>query len=137
MLSVPPGSSSKGMLWTGRILQAVLVLFMLFDGITKILKIAPVLNAARRLGFSVGQIVAIGVVMLVCTIIYAIPQTSILGAVLLTGYLGGALLTNIRAGNPTFETCFPVIFGILIWFALYVRDPRLRALIPLRGSVAE
>lgn len=125
------------MLWTGRILQTLLVLFMLFDGITKILKLAPVLSVARQLGFSVGQIVAIGVVMVVCTIIYAIPQTSILGAVLLTGYLGGALLTNVRAGNPAFETYFPVIFGVLVWFALYVRDPRLRALIPLRGSVAE
>lgn len=130
-------AASKGALWTGRILQALLVLFMLFDGITKIMKVAPVLNAARQLGFSIGQIVAIGVVMVICAVIYAIPQTSILGAVLLTGYFGGAVLTNIRAGNPTFETCFPVIFGVLTWFAICVREPRLRALIPLRSSAAE
>jgi hypothetical protein len=124
---------SKTSLWIGRILSLLLVLFLIFDGVTKILKIPPVLKAVVQLGFSVRQIVGIGILLLVCTAIYAIPRTSVLGAILLAAYLGGATVTNLHAGNPLFETLFPVIFGILVWLGLYLRDRRLRALIPLRS----
>jgi hypothetical protein len=96
------------------------------------MKVAPVLQASAQLGFPVSLIVAIGAVLLICTVIYAIPSTSILGAILLTGYLGGAVAIQARIGNPLFETLFPVIFGVLVWAGVFLRDNRLRTLIPLR-----
>jgi hypothetical protein len=126
---------SKTSLWAGRIISALVVLFLVFDGVTKVMKVAPVMEASKRLGFPAGLIVAIGSVLLACTAIYVIPRTSILGAILLTGYLGGAVVTNLRAGSPLFsETLFPIYFGIIVWCGLYLRDLRLRALIPLRTS---
>jgi hypothetical protein len=118
--------------WTGRVISGLVVLFLLFDGVTKVMKVAPVLQASAQLGFPVSLIVAIGAVLLICTVIYAIPSTSILGAILLTGYLGGAVAIQARIGNPLFETLFPVIFGVLVWAGIVLRDNRLRALIPLR-----
>ena len=126
---------SKTSLWAGRIISAVVVLFLVFDGVTKVMKVAPVMEASKRLGFPANLIVAIGTVLLSCTAIYVIPRTSILGAILLTGYLGGAIVTNLRAGSPLFsETLFPIYFGIFVWGGLYLRDLQLRALIPLRRS---
>src|SRR5438309_734115 len=124
---------SKGRLWTGRIISALVVLFLLFDGITKMMKIKAVLDASAQLGYPVSTIVGIGVTLLVCTVFYVIPQTSILGAILLTGYLGGAVATQVRVGNPMFETLFPIIFGALAWAGIFLREDRLRALIPLRN----
>ena len=121
---------SKTSLWAGRIISALVVLFLLFDAVTKLMKIAPVLEAFTRLGFSTGLAVPIGGLLLVCTIVYVIPPTSILGAILLTAYLGGATVTQVRAGEPFY---FPVIFGMLVWGGLYLREERLRALIPLRS----
>jgi hypothetical protein len=118
--------------WTGRVISGLVVLFLLFDGVTKVLKVAPVLQASAQLGFPVSLIVAIGAVLLICTVIYAIPSTSILGAILLTGYLGGAVAIQARIGNPLFETLFPIIFGVLVWAGIFLRDNRLRTLIPLR-----
>jgi hypothetical protein len=118
--------------WTGRVISGLAVLFLLFDGVTKVMKVAPVLQASAQLGFPVSLIVAIGAVLLICTLIYVIPSTSVLGAILLTGYLGGAVAIQARIGNPLFETFFPVIFGALIWAGIFLRDNRLRALIPLR-----
>jgi hypothetical protein len=131
-----PAPNSKAALWTSHILQGLLVLFLLFDALTKLLKVAPVLQAAARLGFSVHEIVVVGITLLVCTIIYVIPNTSVLGAVLLTGYFGGAVETQIHIGSPVFETLFPVLFGILVWLPLFIRDRRVRALIPLRANEA-
>jgi hypothetical protein len=126
---------SKTSLWAGRIISAVVVLFLVFDGVTKVMKVAPVMEASKRLGFPANLIVAIGTVLLGCTAIYVIPRTSILGAILLTGYLGGAVVTNLRAGSPLFsETLFPIYFGIFVWVGLYLRDLQLRTLIPLRRS---
>jgi len=88
--------------------------------------------AETTLGFPVGLIQTIGIIFLVCTAFYVIPRTSILGAILLTGYMGGATAIQLRIGNPLFETFFPVIFGALVWGGLYLRDEQLRALIPLR-----
>jgi hypothetical protein len=126
---------SKTSLWAGRIISALVVLFLIFDGVTKVMKVAAVMEASKRIGFPEGLIVAIGTLLLACTAIYVIPQTSILGAILLTGYLGGAVMTNLRAGSPFFsETLFPIYFGFFVWGGLYLRDLRLRALIPLRSS---
>ena len=131
--SGPASGTSKAMLWTGRILSTLVVLFLLLDGVMKLIKPAPVMQATARLGFPESAITGIGIVLLACTILYVIPRTAILGAVLLTGYLGGAVATQVRAGSPTFETLFPVIIGVLVWGGLFLRDGRLRSLFPLRG----
>ena len=135
--TVGSGSISKASLWTGRVISGVVVLFLLFDGITKLLKVPQVVDATIRIGFPVTTIVGIGITLLVCTAIYAIPKTSILGVILLTGYLGGATAAQRRAGSPVFETWFPVIFAVLAWLGLYLRDHRLRALLPLRNTAEE
>ena len=124
---------SKGSLWTGRILGALSTLFLLMDGVMKLIKPAPVVEATVRLGYPESVIQSLGVILLVCTILYAIPRTSILGAILLTGYLGGAVAANVRVGNPLFShTLFPVYVALLVWGGLYLRDRRLRGLIPVR-----
>jgi hypothetical protein len=124
---------SKISLWAGRIISALIVLFLVFDGVTKVMKVPAVMEASARLGFPANLIVLIGGVLLACTAVYVIPQTSILGAILLTGYLGGAVETQLHAGSPLFsETLFPIYFGVFVWAGLYLRDDRLRAMIPLR-----
>jgi hypothetical protein len=128
------GSSSKGSLWAGRIVSAFVVLFMIFDGVTKIMKMPQVVEATVRIGFPENTIVAIGALLLVSVAFYVFPPTAVLGAILLTGYLGGATAANVRAASSAFNTIFPIIFGILVWLGLYLRDARLRALIPLRSS---
>jgi hypothetical protein len=135
--TVGSGSVSKASLWTGRVISDVVVLFLLFDGITKLLKVQQVVDATIRIGFPVTTIVGIGITLLVCTAIYAIPKTSILGVILLTGYLGGATAAQLRAGSPVFETLFPIIFGVLAWLGIYLREQRLRALLPLRNTAEE
>jgi len=139
---VPPASQapsstrqiSKAALWTSRIITTVVVMFLLFDGITKVMKVRAVLAASAQLGLSENLIVAIGTTLLACTVLYVIPHTSMLGAILLTGYLGGAVCIQLRVGNPLFsQTLFPVYFGVLVWLPLYLREGRLRSLIPLRS----
>jgi hypothetical protein len=127
---------SKAALWTGRGLSAFLVLFMCFDGVTKVMKIAAVMQGSAQIQYPARLIVGTGILLLCCTAIYAIPRTSVLGAILLTGYLGGGVVINLRAGSPSFETIFPAIFGALLWAALFLREPRLRVLIPLRTATA-
>lgn len=124
--------ASKGRLWTGRIISALVVLFLLFDGVTKVMRVRAVLDASAQLGYPVSTIVGIGITLLVCTAFYVIPQTSVLGAILLTAYLGGAVATQVRVGNPMFETLFPIIFGALLWAGIFLREGRLGALIPVR-----
>jgi DoxX-like protein len=119
---------SKTSRWAGRIISGLVVIFLLFDAITKLMKVPQVLEATVRLGFPVGALSVIAVIPLVCTVIYAIPRTAILGAVLLTGYLGGAVATQLRVGSPAFENVFPVLFGVLVWLGVYLRDMRVRAL---------
>jgi hypothetical protein len=123
---------SKGMLWTGRILSGLMALFFVFDGVGHLMKPAPVVEAFARLGYPLSASVGIGVLALICTAIYVTPTTSILGAILLSGYLGGAVSTHVRAGSSPFEIIFPAILGGLVWLGLLVRDPELRRLIPLR-----
>jgi len=125
---------SKGALWTGRIISGVIVLFLVFDGVTKVMKESHVLTAAAHLGYTAASMVPIGATLLVCTLLYVIPRTSILGAILLTAYLGGAVATHVRVGDPMFERCFAITFGVLVWGGLYLRDKSVRALIPLRSQ---
>lgn len=126
------GPVSKGRLWTGRIISAVVVLFLLFDSITKVMKVRAVLEASAQLGYPTGTIFTIGIILLICTVFYVIPQTAVLGALLLTGYLGGAVASNLRIGNPTFNTFFPIVFALLVWVGIFLREPRLGTVIPFR-----
>lgn len=115
-----------------RIISALAVLFLAFDGIIKVLKLAPAVEATTQLGYPAGLVITIGVLELTCLAVYVIPRTSVLGAILLTGYLGGAIATQVRAGTPLFSIVFPIIIGALIWGDLFLRDERLRTVIPLR-----
>jgi hypothetical protein len=127
------GPLSKGRLWTGRIMSALPALFLLVDGVGKLIKPAPVVEGTVQLGYPESVLLGLGIVLLTCTILYTIPRTAILGAILLTGYLGGAIATHVRVGSPLFShILFPVYLAVLIWGGLYLRDERLRALIPLR-----
>jgi hypothetical protein len=121
-------TSNSRALWAGRVISALPALFLLIDGIMKLVKPPVVVEATVKLGYSETVIVGLGIVLLVCTIIYLIPRTAVLGAILLTGYLGGAIATHVRVGDPLFTIIFPVILGAMIWGGLYLRDERLRSL---------
>jgi ABC-type transport system involved in cytochrome c biogenesis permease component len=125
---------SKRTLWTGRTMSALPTLFLFVDGVGKLVKPAPVVEGTLQLGYPESVILGLGIVLLTCTVLYVIPRTAVLGAILLTGYLGGAIATHVRVGNPLFShILFPVYIAVLIWGGLYLRDERLRALIPLRS----
>ena len=120
-------------LWAGRIMSGVAVLFLLFDSVGKVLKLAPVVEGTTQLGYPVSVLLGIGTVELLCLVVYMIPRTSILGAILLTGYLGGAVATHVRIGSPLFShVLFPIYVAVLIWGGLYLRDERPRTVMPLR-----
>ena len=125
-------SGSKAELWTGRIMSAVPSLFLLVDGIMKLVKPAIVVDTTVQLGYPESAIIGLGIVLLASTVLYLVPATSVLGAILLTGYLGGAVATHVRVGAGTFEILFPVIVGALLWGGLFFLERRLRQLIPLR-----
>jgi hypothetical protein len=125
--------NSKKSLWAGRIISAVPTIFLLVDGGMKLIKPKIVVDTTVQLGYSETVIFPLGLVLLACTCLYAIPRTSILGAILLTGYLGGAVATHVRVGADLFSITFPVIFGCLLWLGLFLRDSRLRALVLLRA----
>lgn len=116
----------------GWVLTVLCGLFLIFDGVGKLMLPAPVVEATVRLGFPANLIQGVGVLLLACTLVYLIPRTAILGAILLTGFLGGAVAIQMRAGSPPFENVFPVLFAILVWGGVYLRDGRLCTLIPLR-----
>jgi hypothetical protein len=118
-------------LWAGRILSALSALFLLFDAAGHLIVPSAVVEAFNRLAYPLSLSRALGIIELVCLAVYVIPRTAILGAILLTGYLGGAVATHLRVHDPVFDTIFPIIFGVLVWAGLYLRDPRLRILIPL------
>lgn len=119
--------------WGGYILSALAILFLLFDSIMKVLSLDIAVQGTVELGYPASAVMGIGLTALICTILYAIPRTAVFGAILLTGYLGGAIATHVRVGNPLFShVLFPAYLAILIWGGLYLRDPSLRLLIPLR-----
>ncbi|MER9463980.1 MULTISPECIES: DoxX family protein [unclassified Mesorhizobium] len=124
---------SSGALWTGRVLSGLIILFMIFDGVIKLPPLDVVTQTMVPLGWPADVNVArtLGIIGLISTALYALPRTSVLGAILLTGYLGGAIATNMRVGSPLFShTLFSVYLGIILWGGLYLRDPSVRTLIP-------
>jgi hypothetical protein len=123
-------ATSKRMVWAGRIVSALPSLLLLFSGVMKVARPEEVLKGFSDLGYPQELALGIGILELVCTVIYIVPQTAVLGAILLTGYMGGAIATHVRLGEPFFAQA---VFGVLIWLGLYLRDGRLRQLIPLRS----
>ena len=124
---------SPGALWTGRVLSGLIVLFMIFDGVIKLPPLDVVTQTMTQIGWPADANVArlLGVIGLVSAALYAWPRTSVLGAILLTAYMGGAIATHMRIGSPLFShTLFGVYLGIILWAGLFLRDPRVRALIP-------
>ncbi len=116
--------------WPGVVISGLAALFMAFDGIVKLVPIAPVLEASAKLGIPAGLARTIGVLDLACLLLYVIPRTAPLGAVLLTGYLGGAVAIHVRVGDPLFShVLFPVYVGVMLWLGLWLRDARVRAMI--------
>ena len=127
------GAPSRKTIWLGRILGAVPVLMMAVSAVMKLARNPAVVESwGPRFGYPDGTLIAIGVVELACAVLYAIPRTAVLGAILVTGYLGGATATHVRVGEAAFVA--PVVAGILAWGGLFLRDPRLRALLPLRRN---
>jgi hypothetical protein len=124
-------ATPKAMLWTGRVMSGLFIAFMLFDSIIKLILIQPVIDATRQLGLPADMSRPIGVIELVITILYAVPRTSLFGAVLLMSVLGGAITTHWRLGDPLFShTLFGVYLGLLAWGGIWLRDPRVRAVMP-------
>jgi hypothetical protein len=120
--------------WVGRIVSWLPALFLLVDGVAKLFKPAPVLEGTVKLGYSESVIIPLGIVLIVCTALYLVPRTAVLGAILLTAYLGGAVATHVsRLGDGWFGVVFAVTFGVLLWLGLYLRDARVRELLPLRN----
>ena len=114
-------------------LSGLMIAFLLFDSLSKLALERHVVEATTQIGYPVGVIRALGVICLACTVLYAVPRTAVLGAILLTGYLGGAIASKVRIEDPLFSsTLFGVYFGLLVWGGLWLRDPWLRTMIPLR-----
>lgn len=130
-----PSTAAK---WGGWTLSALPALFLLVDGAAKLARPTLVVEGTAELGYSTDVVVPLGIVILACTILYLVPRTAVLGAILLTGFLGGAVATHVRVENPLLtHTLFPTYLGAMLWGGLYFRDPRLRALLPLRRPAAE
>ena len=126
-------TGSKTMRRAGWTMSGLTILFMLFDSLSKLTMEHHVVEATTLIGYPVSAIRPLGIILLACTSLYMIPRTAIFGAILLTGYLGGAVASKVRIEDPLFSSVlFGVYFGILVWGGLYLRDERLRALIPLR-----
>lgn len=123
---------SKTALWTGRVISTVLVLFFIFDGVTKAIQEPHVMQAMAQGGYQPGVAMPLGITLLVCTLLYVVPKTSVLGALLLTAWLGGAVDSMVRMATPGHLFLFPVFFGVLVWLGLYLREERLKALLPFR-----
>lgn len=125
--------NSRTIVWTGRVLSGIAVLFLTFDGIIKLVPIQPVTDSLRELGYPASDSFArfLGILTLLCTALYAWPRTAVLGAVLLTGIMGGAITSHLRLGDPLFShTLFGVYLGLLFWVGLWLRDERVRRIMP-------
>jgi hypothetical protein len=125
----PTAAAGKVRVWAGRIISGLTILFLTFDSVVKLVQSHWAMEATAKLGYSEGVVLPLGIVLLGSTILYAFRRTSILGAILLTGYLGGATATHVHAGQPF---VFPIVFGVLVWLGLWLRDDQLRALTPAR-----
>jgi hypothetical protein len=131
--NVQAGALPAKTVWAARIVSWLPALMLLLDGVAKLFKPAPVIEGTVKLGYSESAIIPLGIVLIVCTVLYLIPRTAVLGAILLTGYLGGAVATHVRVGDGIFPVVFAVTFGVLLWLGLYLRDARVRELVPLRS----
>jgi DoxX-like family len=127
----PSAAVSKKTLWTGYVMSALPVIALVMSGVMKLTKSATVVQGFAHFGYQEASIIPLGILEIACTVLYLVPQTSILGAILVTGYFGGATATTYRIGEGWAPT---VILGILVWGGLFMRDPRLRALIPIRKA---
>ena len=130
--NTPPVTASKGMLWSGWVMSALPALFLLMDGVMKLMKPEIVVKTTVQLGYPESVVLGLGILLLACTVLYLIPRTCILGAILLTGYLGGAVAAHVRVEDGVFPALFPVILGALLWGGLVLRDGQLRAFLPWR-----
>lgn len=132
-VSVETAEGSRTMLWTGRVVTGIVVLFLVLDSGMKLLQMPQVREAMAPLGYPAELGLVIGVIEAICLVLYVVPRTAVLGAILLTGLLGGSAAAHLRVGDPLFtHVLFGVYVGILAWGGLYLRDEKLRALIPLR-----
>ena len=126
-------SSAKKRSIAGYVLTGLVAAFLTFDTVMKLLQLAPAVQGTTELGYPAGTVVAIGAIELVCLVLYLIPRTSVLGALVLTGYLGGAIATHVRVGSPLpTHTLFPIYVALMVWGGLYLRESRLRELLPFR-----
>jgi hypothetical protein len=129
VIEVAGTDRSKPRIWTGRTLGTLAVLFLLMDAVMKLFKPPFVVQATLQLGYPEYTIVGIGLALLICTVLYVIPRTAVLGAILLTGYLGGAIASNVRAGTAPFNVAFPLLVAVVVWSSLVLRDKRLESVI--------
>ena len=126
-------SSAKKRSIAGYVLTGLVALFLTFDTVMKLLQLAPAVQGTTELGYPAGTVIVIGVIELVCLVLYLVPRTSVLGALVLTGYLGGAIATHVRVGSPLpTHTLFPINVALMVWGGLYLRESRLRELLPFR-----
>jgi len=126
-------TGSGGALWTGRVISGLAVAFLIFDSLGKLLELQPVIDGTKQLGYPPDIAFKLGVILMTCVLVYLVPQTTVLGAVLLTGYLGGAVATHVRVGSPLFtHVLFPTYIAALLWGGALLRDARLRAFMPWR-----
>ena len=126
---------SKSGRWTGRVLSGVVIAFLLFDGAIKLVPLPVVTETMDKMGWGASDNLArsLGLITIVCTLLYAVPPTSILGAILLTSYLGGAIAAHVRIDSPLFtHTLFGLYLGLILWGGLWLRDGTLRSLLPFR-----
>lgn len=128
-----PVTNSKTSLWAGRVISALAILFLIFDGVIKVMQMPQAVEPTVKFGYAAGLVLILGLIELGCLALYLFPRTSVLGAILLTGYLGGAIATQVRVGAEPFSIVFPIIMGALIWGGLFLRDSQLRALVPVHG----
>jgi hypothetical protein len=130
LASSPIGGTSSRTRWAGRVLTGVAVLFLVFDTVIKLVGVKEAVEGTVQLGFAPHHLPIIGLIEVACLVVYLVPRTAPLGAVLWTGYFGGAIVTHFRLGNPLLtHVLFPIYVSILIWGSLYLRDPRVRAVV--------
>ena len=126
-------SSAKKRSIAGYVLTGLVALFLTFDTVMKVLQLAPAMQGTIELGYPASTVLTIGLIELVCLVLYLVPRTSVLGALVLTGYLGGAIATHVRVGSPLpTHTLFPIYVALMVWGGLYLRESRLRELLPFR-----
>jgi DoxX-like protein len=119
----------KWQVWTGRVVSALVVSFLVFDGTMKVIEPPFIVQANAQLGYPESEVVGIGVVLLACVLLYAVPRTAVLGAILLTGHLGGAIASQVRVQAPVFNVVFAAVFAVIVWLGLWLRDERARQML--------